>query len=173
MAARRITASSINWSSLAERVPANQKASFLNFKSRSDAYLRAVLANPENAPKIDWASYKKVVPAALVDSFQQKYDALKVPYPADNVSASIDAQAKETKADVDTFVKASKERISGYESEISHIKGLLPYEQMTLEDYRDAFPEKALDPINRPTFWPHTPEDQVGYKPKDAPVSDH
>ncbi|KAL5285056.1 ATP5H family protein [Megaselia abdita] len=172
MAARRITASTVNWASLAERVPANQKASFANFKSKSDSYLRAVMANPENPPKIDWAFYKKLVTPAMVDTFQQKYEALKVPYPADNVSASIDAQAKETKSEVDSFVKSSKDRISGYESEISHIKGLLPYEQMTLEDYRDAFPEKALDPINRPTFWPHTPEDQVGYKSKDAPV-DH
>lgn len=173
MAARRVTASSINWASLAERVPANQKVSFNNFKAKSDSYLRAVLANPENPPKIDWASYKKLVSASLVDTFQQKYDALKVPYPADNVSASIDAQAKETKTEVDNFVKASKARISEHQSAISHIQGLLPYEQMTLEDYRDAFPDKALDPVNRPTFWPHTPEDQVGYKSKDAPVSDH
>lgn len=173
MAARRITASSINWSSLAERVPANQKASFANFKSKSDAYLRAVLANPETPPKIDWASYKKLVPAAMVDSFQQKYDAVKVPYPADNFSASIDTQAQQTKTEVDNYVKASKDRICGYEKEISHIQGLLPYEQMTMEDYRDAFPDKALDPINRPTFWPHNPEEQLDYKPKDAPPADH
>ena len=168
MAARRITQSSINWSGLAERVPTNQKGSFANFKSKSDSYLRAVLANPETPPKIDWAHYKKLVPAAMVDNFQQKYEALKVPYPADNVSSQIDSQAKDTKSEIDKFVKDSKDRICKYEAEISHINGLLPYEQMTLEDYRDAFPEKALDPINRPTFWPHTPEEQVGHKNKDA-----
>ena len=37
---------------------------------------------------------------------------------------------------------------------------------MTMEDYRDAFPEQALDPINRPTFWPHTPEEQPENNPK-------
>lgn len=34
---------------------------------------------------------------------------------------------------------------------------------MTMEDYRDAYPNEALDPINRPTFWPHNPEEQLDY----------
>lgn len=36
---------------------------------------------------------------------------------------------------------------------------------MTMEDYRDSFPEEALDPINNPTFWPHTAEEQGENKP--------
>lgn len=36
---------------------------------------------------------------------------------------------------------------------------------MTMEDYRDSFPDEALDPINKPTFWPHTPEEQGENKP--------
>lgn len=55
-----------------------------------------------------------------------------------------------------------------YENEINRLKKLVPYDQMTLEEYRDAYPDKALDPINRPTFWPHLPEDQLGYKSTDA-----
>lgn len=40
-----------------------------------------------------------------------------------------------------------------------------------MEDYKDAFPEEALDPINKPTFWPHAPEDQIGYAgDKDEPA---
>ena len=38
--ARRIASSSVNWASLAERVPANQRISFTTFKSKSDKYLR-------------------------------------------------------------------------------------------------------------------------------------
>lgn len=34
-----------------------------------------------------------------------------------------------------------------------------------MEDYRDSFPEEALDPINNPTFWPHDPEEQGENKP--------
>lgn len=33
-----------------------------------------------------------------------------------------------------------------------------------MEDFYDSYPEQALDPINRPTFWPHNFEDQDDYK---------
>lgn len=105
-------------------------------------YFRSVLANPETPPKIDWATYKKSIPVAgLVDKFQQQYEGLKVPYPADNVTPQIQAQEKEARAEVDNYIKASKEKIAGYEKEIAHLKSLLPYDQMTMEDFRDAFPD--------------------------------
>lgn len=53
-----------------------------------------------------------------------------------------------------------------YEKDISHTKSLLPYTEMTMEDFRDAHPDLAIDPINKPTFWPHLPEDQLGYEEK-------
>lgn len=34
---------------------------------------------------------------------------------------------------------------------------------MTMEDFYDAHPDLALDPIKKPTFWPHTPEEQLDY----------
>jgi len=174
MAARRITQSSINWSALAERVPSNQKANFLAFKSKSDVYLRGVMANPEVAPKLDWAYYKNLIPiSGLVDKFQQSYDGLKVPYPTENISSQIDAQGSETKSEIEVFKKLSNDRIDGLNKKMNHLKSLLPFDQMTMEDYRDAFPDAAIDPINRPTFWPHLPEDQVGYKPKDAQQAEH
>lgn len=169
MAARRLAQSSINWSALAERVPPNQKANFALFKSKSDVYMRAVLANPENAPQINWAHYKNLVPiAGLVDNFQKQYEALKVPYPADNVTPQIEAQAKETKAEIENFKKSSEARISQLQKESDHLKSLLPFDQMTMEDYRESFPDLALDPVNRPSFWPHTPEEQVGYVSKET-----
>ncbi|EDW16844.2 uncharacterized protein Dmoj_GI10758 [Drosophila mojavensis] len=168
MAARRIAQSSINWSALAERVPANQKSSFGAFKTKSDIYVRAVLANPENPPKIDWAYYKKLIPVSgLVDNFQKQYEALSVPYPKDTVSQQVDCEIEESKSEISKYKKESEQRIQNYQKEIAHLKSLLPYDQMTMEDYRDAFPESALDPINKPTFWPHTPEEQVGYKSKE------
>lgn len=167
MAARRIAQSSINWSALAERVPPNQKSNFLAFKARSDKYLRDVLANPEQSPKIDWAFYKnRVAVPGLVDTFQKSYEALKVPYPADNVSAQVEALRKETLSDIETFKRESEERIASHKAELEKIKAMLPYDQMTLEDFKDAHPELALDPLNKPTFWPHTPEAQVGYVEK-------
>lgn len=173
MAARRITQSSINWSALAERVPPNQKTNFLAFKSRSDKYLRSVLANPEQSPKIDWAYYKgRVAVPAIVDTFQKSYEALNVPYPADNVTNQVEAQRKEVLSEIEKFKRESEARIAEHKKELERIKGLLPYDQMTLEDFKDAHPDLALDPLNRPTFWPHSPEEQPDYvEPKQGVVA--
>lgn len=44
---------------------------------------------------------------------------------------------------------------------------------MTMEDFNDAYPEQAMDTVNKPTFWPHEPEDQLGYVDPDQPASSH
>lgn len=164
MAAKRISQSSVNWASLAERVPPTQKDKFLAFKTRSDKYLRALLANPEQSPKIDWSLYKNKIPnAALVESFQKQYEALKVPYPADNLSADVDKLRSQVTSEIAAFKTESAERIAKHKADIERIQGLLAYNQMTLEDFRDAHPDLALDPIKRPTFWPHEAEIQPGY----------
>lgn len=170
MAAKRITQSSINWSALAERVPPTQKNNFIAFKARSDKYLRSVLANPEQSPKLDWATYKnRVAIPGLVDTFQKSYEALKVSYPVDNVTPQVEAQRKEVADAIQKFKQESEKRIAEHKKELERIKALLPYDQMTLEDFKDAHPELALDPINKPTFWPHDPEDQPDYvEPKQA-----
>lgn len=176
MAARRVAQSSINWSALAERVPVEQKTQFIAFKSRSDKYLRAVLDNPAESPKIDWAFYKsKVAVAGLVDTFQKNFEALKVPFPADTLTSQVDALRKEYQSDIEQYKNESNLRIAEHQKELERIKSLLPYDQMTLEDFRDAHPDQALDPLNRPTFWPHGPEDQPGYVEKDdaAAKADH
>lgn len=50
---------------------------------------------------------------------------------------------------------------------------LIPYDQMTMEDYKEAYPDDSVDPINKPSFWPHNPEEQLGYKSKEQPASSH
>lgn len=50
------------------------------------------------------------------------------------------------------------------QKELDKIKALPKFEDLTLEMYYDMFPQQAFDPVNRPTFWPHTPEEQPGYK---------
>lgn len=34
---------------------------------------------------------------------------------------------------------------------------------MTMDMFYDIYPKDALDPVNKPTFWPHNPEEQPGY----------
>lgn len=103
------------------------------------------MANPETPPKIDWAAYKGKVPVAgMVDNFQKQYEALKVPYPADTVSAHVDQQKSTVQKEIESFKAASNNRISEHQKSMAHLQSLLPYDQMTMEDYRDAFPEVSL-----------------------------
>lgn len=50
-----------------------------------------------------------------------------------------------------------------YQKQIEETKAILPYDQMTMEDFKDAHPDIAIDPINKPTFWPHNEEEQLDY----------
>lgn len=162
--AKRITQSSVNWAALAERVPAEQRGNLQSFKIKSDNYLRRVLANPAEAPKINWAQYKQTIPVAgMVDNFQKQYEALKIPYPADTLTSQVEAQWTQIKKVIEEFARQSNANIANYEKQINEIKSLLPYDQMTMEDFKDSYPEQALDPLNNPTFWPHTPDEQIGY----------
>lgn len=164
MAAKRIAQSSINWSELAERVPASQKINFLAFKGRSDKYLRAVAANPAQSPKIDWSHYKgRVATAGIVDSFQKAYDSLKIPYPQDKLSTEVDSLRTQSQQNIVQFKQKSDARIAENEAEIAKLKAMLPYSQMTMEDFYDAHPDIALNPLKNPTLWPHDEESQPGY----------
>uniref|UniRef100_A0A069DPS4 ATP synthase subunit d, mitochondrial n=1 Tax=Panstrongylus megistus TaxID=65343 RepID=A0A069DPS4_9HEMI len=172
MAGRRVAITSIDWAKIAARVSDEQKQKFLAFRAKSDSYLRRMNANPESPPKIDWAYYKHTVPVpGMVDNFQKQYESMMIPFPADTATPLIDAQEQQIKKEIEDFKAESNKRITTYKTEAERIRGLLPYEQMTMEDFRDAHPDLALDPINRPTFWPHTPEEQLGYTPKDASSS--
>lgn len=131
----------------------------------------SVLANPENPPKIDWEAYKKTVPiAGMVDNFQKQYEALKIPFPADTVSSTVDQQKVQVAKEIEEFKKASAARIADYEKQTAHLNSLLPYSQMTMEDFADAHPDQALDAINKPTFWPHDAAEQ---EPRVEPEEHH
>lgn len=34
---------------------------------------------------------------------------------------------------------------------------------MTMEMLRDLYPESSLDFVGKPSFWPHTEDEQLGY----------
>ncbi|CAG7723405.1 unnamed protein product [Allacma fusca] len=163
MAARRLAASSINWAAFAERVPEAQRPSFLALKSRTDNYLRRVNANPAEAPKIDWAAYKGKVPIpGLVDAFKKQYEAFQIPYPPDSLSAQIAEQEKQALAETKQFIAESNQRIKDYEAKIAKWGTVLPYEEMTYEEYIDIHPDDSVN-WKKPTLWPHDEEEQLGY----------
>ena len=56
------------------------------------------------------------------------------------------------------------DHVNGLCVQLSKIDSLPKAEEMTLEMYAYYFPDQAIDPVKRPTFWPHLPNMQPGHK---------
>merc|ERR1712241_624554 len=90
MAARRVTSTAVDWVKFADKIPAAQQTAFAAFKNKHSEYLKAVNALPEAAPKIDFAAYaNKIAVSGLVEEFQKKYESLEIPYPKENLTATV------------------------------------------------------------------------------------
>ncbi|KAI4499558.1 hypothetical protein M0802_005454 [Mischocyttarus mexicanus] len=148
----------INWSAIAERVPEEQKTHFVAFKAKSDQYLRRLMANPETPPQLNWEYYRKnVTTPGLVEKFQKDYEAMKVPYPADKYTSLVDSQEKEMLHEVEEFRKECEKNIEKFTTTIASLKAIMPYEDMTMEEFFENHPECACATVYNPSIWPHTP----------------
>ncbi|KAM4531574.1 ATP synthase peripheral stalk subunit d, mitochondrial [Odontesthes bonariensis] len=157
MAGRRAALKAIDWLAFAERVPPNQRNMFNNLKTRSDAISAKLSSLPEKPAAIDWSYYRSAVgKAGMVDEFEKKFSALKVPEPVDTQMAYIDAQEAEANKTAAAYIEASKARIGQYEKELDKFRNMIPFDQMTIEDLNDTFPETKLDKVKYP-YWPHKP----------------
>ncbi|XP_008315726.1 ATP synthase peripheral stalk subunit d, mitochondrial [Cynoglossus semilaevis] len=157
MAGRRVALKAIDWVAFAERVPANQKAMFNALKTRSDAISAKLSSLPEAPAAIDWNFYKTTVAnRAMVDDFEKKFKALQVPQPTDTQTSTINAEEAEANKGAAAYIEASNARIAHYEKELDKLKNMIPFEQMTVEEFNDYFPETKLDMVKYP-YWPHKP----------------
>ncbi|XP_018340328.1 PREDICTED: ATP synthase subunit d, mitochondrial [Trachymyrmex septentrionalis] len=165
----RVAIKTINWAALAQKIPETEKTAYAALKSKSDQYLRRLNENPEAPPKIDWVYYKKIIPiVGLVDKFQKEYEALKVPYPVDKYTSEIEVEEKKVHIKIEEFITESNQRIAAASKEINRVKNLLPFDEMTMEDFRDAYPDLAIN-VNKPSIWPHTPDVQPENDPGKRP----
>jgi len=168
MAARRIAKSAIDWAAFAERVPPNQREAFRAFKARSDFFIARVHRFPEKLPEIDFAYYKgRLSSPAVVDEYEKAYKALAVAYPKDkgNVKAQIDEQEKQAQEVTKQQIADARKSIDEAKALLGKIDSVPSPDVMTQEMYADYFPEQALNPWERPTFWPHT----KSYQPENDP----
>ncbi|XP_076649619.1 ATP synthase peripheral stalk subunit d, mitochondrial [Halictus rubicundus] len=145
----------IDWAAITTRVAESQRNELTAFKAASDQILRRMTANPESPPKLDWAYYRKNIKTpGLVDKFQKEFEAFKVPYPVDKYTAEIEAQEKKEEEAMAKFRLEADEMIRELTNQITKIQGLLPFEEMTMEDLAIIHPELAIN-VDNPTPWPH------------------
>ncbi|KAL7403749.1 hypothetical protein ABVT39_004542 [Epinephelus coioides] len=157
MAGRRVALKAIDWLAFAERVPPNQRSMFNALKTRSDAISAKLSALPETPAAIDWSYYKTAVAkAGMVDDFEKKFKALQIPEPTDTQTSAINAQEAEASKSALAYIEESKARVSEYEQRLEKLKSMIPFDQMTIEDLNQAFPETKLDKAKYP-WWPHKP----------------
>lgn len=162
---KRIAAASIKWSVLYKACPPHQKKQLDILRTKYDIVMKNCFRLPAAAPKIYWAHFKRaILVPGMVDAFQKEYESMQIPYPTENVFSQIDEYEQSVKKHIEDFKKTSNQHINKYKKEINYIDSLIPYDQMTMEDYYDSFPQDAVKSY-KPTFWPHLPEDQIGWKP--------
>ncbi|XP_061778752.1 ATP synthase subunit d, mitochondrial [Nerophis lumbriciformis] len=157
MASRRFAVKALDWVAFAERVPPNQKTMFNALKTRSDAISAKLTSLPESPPAIDWSYYRSAVAkAGLVDEFEKKFKAMQISAPIDTESSAIDAQEAKANIDATAHVESSKARVVELEKQLAKFTNMIPFDQMTVDDYTDTFPETKLDMVKYP-YWPHRP----------------
>ncbi|XP_064179622.1 ATP synthase subunit d, mitochondrial [Anguilla rostrata] len=157
MAGRRAALKAIDWMAFAERVPPNQRAMFNGLKTRSDAIAARLRSLPEKPAPIDWSFYKGAVAnVTMVEEFESKFAALSIPEPVDTETSKIDAQELEASKTAVAYIEGSKARISQYTQELEKFKNMIPFDQMTIDELNDVFPETKLDKEKYP-YWPHKP----------------
>ncbi|CAB4067210.1 ATPeF0D [Lepeophtheirus salmonis] len=146
MAARRISSTSIDWAEFAKKIPTGQRASFNALKSKQYALVRTINALPAELPQIEFANYRnKIAVAGMVDNFEKQWGALKIPFPADKITSSIDAEANQAKSKFESLVAESNARKVSIEAEKKNWENMIPLEEMNREEALEAVP--CLDKV--------------------------
>ncbi|EDW01090.1 GH20643 [Drosophila grimshawi] len=160
----------VSLTDLFNRVPPNQHKQLRVFANKNEEYKIRLRKYPPDLPRIDWQFYKENVRTDMVgwvEEFEHKYDKLDSMFANrhnlidhSKYFGEVTEQSNEVVKDIKKFKEESNERIKKLQSKMDQLKSLRPYTEMTMEEFCLAHPDEAPDFINKPTFWPHTPEEQ-------------
>eukprot|EP00064_Thunnus_orientalis_P012158 superscaffoldBa00001828_g12192 len=92
---------------------------------------------------IDWLAFAERVPPNQRTMFN-------------NLKTRSDAISAKLNTTATAYIEASKARIIQYEKELEKFRNMIPFDQMTIEDLNETFPETKLDKEKNP-YWPHKP----------------
>ncbi|XP_016927981.2 axoneme-associated protein mst101(2) [Drosophila suzukii] len=169
--AQKTSCQVVQLADLMKQVPPNQLKMFQMFAKKHEEYKDRVRKYPESMPPIDWEYYRQNVREEFVEwvkGYETKYDKLHSVFENRHAMVDhkryfekVDEEAEAVKKAIADYKAESNERIKKLTENLECLKAMQPYEQMTMEEFCFARPHLAPDFINKPTFWPHTPEEQI------------
>ncbi|XP_075167055.1 knotted onions [Haematobia irritans] len=170
MAAKKLAP--VNLADLVKRVPKNQMKQFEKFRDQTLEYHRRVNKYPEKLPHIDWDYYRNNVRkefVKMVTEFQSDYEELDRTFSMRHeindfakYYEDLDNLTEKVKGEVQQFIDESNARIKIYEREIQRLRNMVPYEEMTMEQFVTDREDLAefIPRQGKPLFWPHHPDEQ-------------
>ncbi|RMX38418.1 hypothetical protein pdam_00011817 [Pocillopora damicornis] len=157
MAARRIGKYVPDWVKLATKCPEAERphynrlrTNFENIKTQLDG----VAPKPE---PINWDLYaKNISKPGMVEAFKKAYGAVTVPYPIDTLTSKINEAEKEMETLAKESIEEANEAIALCEAELTKIRSMKPYEEMSIDEFLDLHPEikKFVDEKMQSGEWP-------------------
>lgn len=152
---RAVAKVTADWSKLATKVHRTEVPKLNKFKSRVDASAVKLASLPDSLPKIDWDYYKaNASDAKIVEEIQKKYSSLKIDVP--KAPESRLAELKQAQLDDErrykAFAEVAKSYIDSSEVVKTKFKNMLPFREMTLEDWALTFPEWTNHSIENPVM---------------------
>ncbi|EDV55746.1 lens epithelium-derived growth factor [Drosophila erecta] len=168
--AKKTSCQVVQLADLMKQVPPNQLPKFQMFAKKHEEYKDRVRKYPESMPTIDWEYYRQNVREEFVDwvkGYETKYDKLHSVFENRHAIVDhkryfdlVDKEKEEVIKSISDYKAESDKRIKELTEKLECMKSMRPYDEMTMEEFCFARPHLAPDFINKPTFWPHTPEEQ-------------
>ena len=142
MAGRKAGQKVFDWAKLSSYFSEQTRGEFLAFKGRYEAQKAKMNAFSEKPEPVDWSFYKRSVSnTELVETFQNQYAALTIPYPEDIMSKSISCHQKEIDVKSRKLIEEAKLQNLELCDELAKLKAEKPYEDMTIDEYLSDKPE--------------------------------